>query len=106
MLKWNGKSWRVSVSSPLANTGSQNRRVWKGPLKIIQANPLPNSSPQQVAQESIQMSFEYLQGRRLLHLPGQPVKGSGTPEVLPQVQMELPTFQFVHFVSCPVAAHY
>ena len=50
-------------------TESQSHRDWKGPLEIIQSNPTAKAgSLQQVAQENIQVGFEYLQRRRFYHL--------------------------------------
>ncbi|XP_068788224.1 uncharacterized protein [Struthio camelus] len=55
------------------------------------------------------MAFEYLQGRRLHYLSGQPVPMLCHPhseEVLSQVQVELPVVQFLPIASCPVAGHH
>ena len=54
---------------------------------------------QQAAQDLVQAGVEYLQRRRLHHLPGQPVPVLSHPQregVLPHVQMELPVPQFVN----------
>ena len=62
----------------------------EGTSRDHQVQPPAKQVPslQQVAQESIQMSSEYLQGRRLLHL----LFRADTPGALPHVQMELPMF--------------
>jgi len=69
--------------------------------------PLPKQGLlQQAAQELVQASLEYLQRRRLHHLPGQLVPGLRHPwseEVLPHIQTELPVLQFVPIAPCPVA---
>jgi len=61
--------------------------------------PLPKQGHlQQAAQDLVQVGLEYLQRRRLHHLPGQPVAVLRRPQredVLPHVQMELPMLQFV-----------
>jgi len=66
--------------------------------------PLPKQGHlQQAAQDLVQAGFEYLQRRRLHNLPGQPVPGLRHPqreEVLPHVQTELPTLQFVPVAPC------
>jgi len=55
-------------------TESQNGEGWKGPLWVIQSNPLPKQGhPEQAAQDRVQVGLEYLQRRRLRSLPGQPV---------------------------------
>jgi len=64
---------------------------------------------QQAAQDCVQVGLEYLQGRRLDSLPGQPVSVLHHPqseEVLPHVQTELPMLQSVPFAPCPVAGHH
>ena len=78
-------------------TESQDGRGWKGPLWIIWSNSLPKQGhPEQVAQDLVQVGFEYLQSRRLHNLPGQPVPVLRHPqskEVLPHVQMEKWSYQ-------------
>jgi len=64
---------------------------------------------QQAAQNLVQAGLEYLQRRRLHHLPWQPVLGLRHPqreEVLPHVQTELPFHQFVPIAPCPVTGHH
>jgi len=64
---------------------------------------------QQAAQDLVQVGLEYLQGRRLHNLSGQPVQVLRHPqreEVLPHVQVELPKLQFVPIAPCPVAGHH
>jgi len=91
-------------------TESQHGRGWKGPLWVIQSNPLPKQGhPEQAAQDLVQVGLECLQRRRLHHLPGQPGPGPHHPqreEVLPLVQTELPLLQFVPIAPCPVAGHH
>jgi len=51
------------------------------------------------------MAFEYLQGWRLHHLPGQPVPVLVHPhskKVFPALQTEFDVFQFMPTASCPV----
>jgi len=71
--------------------------------------PLPKQGhPEQAAEDLVQAGLEYLQRRRLHHLPGQPVPGLRHPqreEVLPHVQTELPMLWFV-CVACPVTGHH
>ena len=64
---------------------------------------------EQAAQDLVQVGLEYLQRRRLHHLPGQPVPVFCHPqreEVLPHVQMESPVLQLVPIAHCPVAGHH
>jgi len=64
-----------------------------GPTPLLKQGHL-----QQATQDLVQAGLEYLQRRRLHHLPGQPVPVLRHPqkeEVLPQVQTELPMLQFV-----------
>jgi len=72
--------------------------------------PLPKQGHlQQAAQDLVQAALEYLQRKRLHHLPGQPVPVLHHPqseEVLPHVQVELPVPQFVPITPCPVAGHH
>ena len=81
---------------------SQNHRmVGVGRDLCGSSSPTPLSKQghlQQAAQDLVQQGFEYIQRRRLHNLPGQPVPVLRHPqseEVLPHVQMELPTLQFV-----------
>ena len=91
-------------------TESQNGRGWKGPLWVIQSNPLLKQGHlQQAAQDRVQAGLEYLQRRRLHSLPGQPGPGLRHPhseEVLPHVQLEPPLLQFVSIAPCPVTGHH
>jgi len=72
--------------------------------------PLPKQGHLlQAAQDCIQEGLEYLQRRRLHHLPAQPVPVLRHPqreEVLRHVQTEVPVLQFVPIASCPVTGHY
>jgi len=72
--------------------------------------PLPKQGHlQQAAQDLVQAGLEYLQGRRIHSLPGQPVPVLRHPQredVLPHVQTELPMLQFVPVAPCPVAGHH
>ena len=57
---------------------------------------------QQAAEDLVQVGLEYLQRRRLHHLPGQPVPVLHHPqreEVLPHVQTELPVLLFVNKIK-------
>ena len=73
----------------ILHTESQHGRGWKGPLWVIQSNPLPKQGhPEQAAQDLVQAGLEYLQRRRLHSLPEQPVPVLRHPqseEVLPQL---------------------
>ena len=63
---------------------------------------------QQAAQDLVQVTFEYLQRRRLHNPLGHPVpvlRHPQTKAVLPHVQTELPVLQFVPVAPCPVAGH-
>jgi len=92
---------------------SQNHRMARfgrdlcglpGPTPLLKQVPL-----EQAAQDLVQVSFEYLQ-RRKLHSPsGQPVPVLCHPqreEVLPRAQTELPLLQFVPIAPCPVTGHH
>lgn len=62
-----------------------------------------------VAQDHVQMAFEYLQGWRLDNFSGQPVPVLGHPyseKVFPDVQTEPPVFQSVPITSGPVTGHH
>jgi len=64
---------------------------------------------EQVAQDFVQVDFEYLQRRSLHNVPGQPVPvlcHSQDKEVLLCVQLELPVLQFVPIATCPVTGHH
>ena len=64
---------------------------------------------EQEAQEHLQAGFEWLQGRRLHNLPGQPVPLLWHPhrkEGFSHIEVELPVFQLVPIVSWPVIGHY
>ena len=71
------------------------------------SNPVPlpkHGHLEQVAQNLVQVGFEYLQRRRIHSLPGQPVPVLRHPQredVLPHVQTELPLLQFVPIAPCP-----
>ena len=66
IVRWKSVDHRI--------TESQNSRGWKGPLWAIYSTPLPKEGHlQQAAQDLFQVGLEYLQRRRLHHLPGQPV---------------------------------
>jgi len=89
---------------------SPNGMGWKGPLWVIQSNPLPKQDLlQQAAQDWIQTGLEYLQRGRIHNPPGQPVpvlRHHQSEAVLPHVQTELPMLQFVPIAPCPVAGHH
>jgi len=81
---------------------SQNHRM-VGVGRDLWGSPSPTLLPkqgllEQVAQELVQVGFEYLQRRRIHNLSGQPAPVLCYPqseEVLPHVQLELPMLQFV-----------
>jgi len=92
---------------------AQNHRmVGVGSDLCGSSSPIPLTKQgdlQQAAQDLVQAGLEYLQRRRLHHLPGQPVPLLCHPqreEVLPHVQTELPVLQFVPIAPCPVSGHY
>ena len=61
-----------------------------------------------VAQDHVQMVFEYLQGGRLHNPSGQPLPALSHPhrkKVFPDVQL-CPAFQFVPIASSPVTRHH
>jgi len=69
---------------------------------------LRQGHPELAAQDHVQMAFEHLQGRRLHHLPGQPVPVLGPPhsdKVFADVQREPPGYRFVPVASGPVTGH-
>ena len=76
------------------------------------SSPTPLSKQvdlEQVAQDSIQVGFEYLQRRRLHNASVLPIPvlcHSQSKEVLPHVQLDLPMHQFVPVAPCPVAGHH
>ena len=64
---------------------------------------------EQVAQDSLQMASEYLQGRRLHNLPGQPIPMFSVPhseKMFPDVRTEPLVFQSVPIASGPVTGHH
>ena len=64
---------------------------------------------QYVVEDLVQAGLEYLQRRRLHHIPGQPVPVLRHPqreEILPHIQTELPVLQFVPVAPCPVTGHH
>jgi len=67
--------------------------VGRGLCGLSNPTPLPKQGhPEQAAQDLVHVGLEYLQRRRLHHLPGQPVPGLSHPqreEVLPHVQMDM-----------------
>lgn len=88
---------------------SQNPRCWKGLQEIILSkSPAEAGSLEYIAQESVQVGFEYLQ-RRTLNLSGQPVpvlshlhrKG-----ILPHVCLKLPMLKFLPIAHCSVATQH
>ena len=88
-------------------TESQNGRGWKGPLWVIQSNPLPKQGhPEQAAQHRVQVGLEYLQRRRLHNLPGQPGPGLHhlqREEVLPRSDGTSCASVCAH---CPFSCHW
>lgn len=85
---------------------SGNGWGWKALFKVIMFNPLLKQCHlEQVAQGSVQLSFEYLHRWRLHNLPGQPVSAfnhSHNRKLFSYVQVGFPFFQFVHFALCLV----
>lgn len=72
---------------------------WKRPLECIWPNPLLKQGHLgPVAQDYVQMVFEYLQGRRLYNHSGQPVPVLSHPhstKMFPDLQRDLSGSQFV-----------
>jgi len=64
-------------------TESQNQRMLGTGRDLCgSSSPTPllkQGHPEQAAQDLVQAGLEYLQGRRLQNLPGQPVNESGQP---------------------------
>jgi len=58
-----------------------------------------------VAQDHVQVAFQYVQGESLHDLPGQPVTLKGK-KVFPDVQREPPVFLFVPTAAGPVTGHH
>jgi len=89
---------------------SQNPRCWKGLQEIIQSkSPAKAGSLEYIAQESVQVGFEYLQRGKLPNLLGQPVLVLCHPhreEVFTHVSMELPMFPSVPAASCPITGYH
>ena len=75
------------------------RDLWRsfGPTPLLKQGHVEG-----VAQDCVQMAFEYLQGWRLHNLSGQPVPVLSHPhseKVFPGVHREPPVFQFVPIAS-------
>ena len=86
--------------------GETGGDLWRssGPTPVLKQGHL-----EQVAQDCIQMAFQYLQGWRLHNLSGQPVPVLGhspSKKVFPDGQREPPLFQFVAIASGPVTGHH
>lgn len=80
------------------------RNLWRSSTPTP---PAKEDSLQHVAQESLQMGFEYLQRRRFHNLSGQPVPVLCHPhsnKVLLHICRDLPMFQLVP--NCPIAQHH
>lgn len=67
-----------------------HRWDWKGPLESIQSNPPATAG-------SSRPRLHRMMSRWILN---------NSKEVFSHIQIELPVFQFVPFVPCPVAGHY
>jgi len=81
------------------------RHIWRssGPSTLLKQGHL-----EPVAQDHIQMAFEYLQGWKLHNPLGQPVPVFSNPrrkKVFPDVQREPAVFQFVPIASGPGPGH-
>jgi len=76
------------------------------------SSPTPLSKQghlEEAAQDRVQVSFEYVQRRRIHNLPGQLIPVLRHPqsrEVLPHVQMEVAMLQFVPVAPCSVTGHH
>uniref|UniRef100_A0A8B9Q4U4 Transmembrane protein 19 n=1 Tax=Apteryx owenii TaxID=8824 RepID=A0A8B9Q4U4_APTOW len=96
------RDWRSPAHSQNHRTVEFGRDLWRSssPTLLLKQGHLEH-----VAQDPVQVGFEYLQGWRLHNLSGQPVPVLCHPhskEVFHYVQLELPVFQFVPIASCPV----
>ena len=103
--------WEAPTICLASCLGSQNHRiVGVGRDLCGSSSPtllLKQGHLQQAAQELVQAGLEYLQRRRLHHLPGQPVPVLCHPQreqVLPHVQTELPVPQFVPRDKVPITS--
>ena len=103
-VSWGKAAWAFTLAPAGSDTGFPDPSWVKANLhRITEWQGLKGTSVghlvlpkqghlQQAAQGYAQAGFEYLQRRRLHHLPGQPVPVLCHPqreEVLPHVQMEL-----------------
>ncbi|KAK4823524.1 hypothetical protein QYF61_003033 [Mycteria americana] len=92
-------------------TESQNHIGWKRPLRSSSPTvnlTLPSPPLHHVPKHLIQTSFEYLQGWRLNHFPGQPVPMLDNPfsEVkFPNIQSKLPLAQLEAVSSHPITCY-
>jgi len=82
------------------------RDLWRsfGPTALLKQGHL-----EQVAQDHVQMAFEYLQAGRIHNLPGQPLPVLGHPhnkKVFLDHQMEPPVLQRVPVAPKPVTGHH
>ncbi|XP_068785779.1 uncharacterized protein [Struthio camelus] len=82
------------------------RDLWRSssPNPLLKPGPLEH-----IAQDRVQAGFEYLQGRRLHYLSGQPAPVLCHPhsqEVFPHLHKELPVFQCAPVASHPVTGHH
>jgi len=92
------QTWKHTIPTVARKiTESQNHGIVRAGRDFCGSScPTPllkQGHPEQVAQDLVQVGFEYLQRRRLHNLPGQPVPVLRHPqreEVLPRVQTELP----------------
>ena len=101
ITRW-GTASGLSQNHGMAEVG---RDLWRS----SSPTPLPKQGHlERIAQDCVQMAFEYLQGWRLHKVCGQPVPLLGHPhseKVFPHVQEEPPVFHFVPIASCPVTGH-
>ena len=73
--------------------------------RLVQSPCASRVNLKPAAQDRVLMAFEYHLGRRLHNLSGPPVRVFSHPQskkAFPQIQTELPGFQFVLIASCPV----
>jgi len=98
LLQAESESHRITEGLRLEGTSGV---IWSTP-------PLKQGHLEQAVQDHVQAVFEYLQGWRLHHLPGQPVPVLGhshSEKVFPDVQREPPVFlrgNLLCFSLCPL----
>ena len=103
----------ADVTAKALSKESQNHRMLGAGRDLCgSSSPTPlrkQGHLQQAAQGLVQVGLEYLQRQRIHSFSGQPVPVLRHPqseEVLPHVQRELASLQFVPVAPCPVTGHH